>query len=728
MNPIVYRITLDLSENGVQHVVSGIKAGDTNRKIEIRLTNNGTPYEIEPGTVAQIRAKVGDVNHVELCEVDGNVISYTVNTNMISIEGETIADVELGKYDEEGAFQSFATAEIMFLVYEPVVDTGTVPEAYQGSILEAVAQATGAATRANDAAKDANEAAGSANLSAAYADVSKARADEAAENAKNSAEDANEAAGNANNAAKDANEAANDAREGGDYARLQGLYAESAWKALFQGPVGVSNALKGSASGNPVVLSDVSPLEHEIGVKVNVAGAAVQISGKNLLDFATIARNVGWSNSDGYWGGGISQIYNTYKKQTGNSMFNQFLPNTQYTFRCLGHSEKDTEEAGIAFLFTYLDGSADTLCKLEADNKTDQYVTITSEAGKTVSGIYVSWSGNAQYAYLKDIQLKIGAEDTIFEPFSGIETITADENGIVSGVRSHYPTTVLSAGEGVEIVAEYNRDVNEEKERLYAEIDRLNVRIEGMKRVFSPLYGKKVVFTGDSICAGISDETGVRGWAQRIGEKYAMDWSNKGVSGGTITNRIMLPSSPFCIADTDFGESPDYIILEGGTNDADLIGCQKDANGNYLKGDDGYLIPNESHGTVSKVNYGSTPFNTDTFCGAVEYLFERVTSDYAGAKIGFIIAPKMGGWADGRKYNYTAENSVRRRYFETVIALCKKWGIPYIDLWNGCYLNPMVEGHNWGDNPFYKNNDMQHLTARGYDYITPMIAGWMETL
>ncbi len=256
-----------------------------------------------------------------------------------------------------------------------------------------------------------------------------------------------------------------------------------------------------------------------------------------------------------------------------------------------------------------------------------------------------------------------------------------------------------------------------------------NVKIpfNSLSALHSPLQGKKIVFTGDSICAGLSDETGVRGWAQRIGEKYSMDWTNAAISGGTITNKTTLPTSPFCIAETNFGENPDYIILEGGTNDADLIGCQKDDTENYLKDEDGYLIPNTSHGTISKVNYELSPFTTDTFCGAVEHLFKRVITDYAGAKIGFIIAPKMGGWSGGG-YNYTAENSVRRRYFETIITLCKKWGIPYLDLWNGCYLNPSISAHNSGDNPFYSNADMQHLTARGYNYITPMIEKWMETL
>jgi lysophospholipase L1-like esterase len=230
----------------------------------------------------------------------------------------------------------------------------------------------------------------------------------------------------------------------------------------------------------------------------------------------------------------------------------------------------------------------------------------------------------------------------------------------------------------------------------------------------SPLYRKKVVFTGDSICDASTDETGVRGWAQRIGDKYSMNWTNAAKSGATITRGIT--TFDWCISDTDFGKNPDYIIIEGGTNDADYIGMGTDE-----------VMP-DNFGTYSVKNYGD--FDNSTFCGAVEYMFKRVTTDYPGTKIGFIIPQKMGYYVgDGTNttYDYSGTNT-RRFYFDTIIELCKKWGIPYIDLWYGCYLSPMNAVHRTGDDPFFANDDGQHLTAKGYDYITPMIEKWMETL
>ena len=224
------------------------------------------------------------------------------------------------------------------------------------------------------------------------------------------------------------------------------------------------------------------------------------------------------------------------------------------------------------------------------------------------------------------------------------------------------------------------------------------------------LRGKTIVFTGDSICAGTSDESGVCGWAQRIGEKHSMNWQNKGINGATITSGVTGSSG--CIADTDFGETPDYIILEGGTNDADLIGSADN------------FTP-EKFGSYTLGQYNAE-FDKTTFCGAVEHLFKRVTTDYAGAKIGFIIAHKMGYATTAAHYD--AATSRRRKYFETIIELCKKWGIPYIDLWEGCYLCPMNPAHNTANTNLMYVGDYQHLAKKGYDYITPMIEKWMETL
>ena len=222
----------------------------------------------------------------------------------------------------------------------------------------------------------------------------------------------------------------------------------------------------------------------------------------------------------------------------------------------------------------------------------------------------------------------------------------------------------------------------------------------------NPLFGKTVIFDGDSICNAIEDINRY-GWAGRIGTKNKMLWQNLSIGGGTFTNGGW---GSHVISETDYGvANPDYIIIEGGTNDADDIGSIIDGS-----------TP-EKYGSFSLTGYTDN-FTTATYCGAIESLFKRLLSNYPNAKIGVIIAQKMGVSQD-----YTKMGNNRRAYFETLMTLCQKWGIPYINLWDNCRLNPRLESfYNNTESSFY--TDGQHLTERGYELITPIIEQWMKTL
>jgi lysophospholipase L1-like esterase len=89
------------------------------------------------------------------------------------------------------------------------------------------------------------------------------------------------------------------------------------------------------------------------------------------------------------------------------------------------------------------------------------------------------------------------------------------------------------------------------------------------------LKNKTVVFDGDSICHATTEPKPYRGWAYRIGTKYDMDWHNFGIGGGTITTELYYASGEprhwVCRSiDSIHEQFPtlDYLILEGGTNDA----------------------------------------------------------------------------------------------------------------------------------------------------------------
>ena len=222
----------------------------------------------------------------------------------------------------------------------------------------------------------------------------------------------------------------------------------------------------------------------------------------------------------------------------------------------------------------------------------------------------------------------------------------------------------------------------------------------------NPLFGKSVIFDGDSICAA-NDDTNKLGWAGRIANRNRMMWNNFAVGGGTFTKI----AGKHVISETDYGNAnPDYIIIEGGTNDADNIGSII-----------GGSIP-EQYGSYLPTGY-TDEFSTSTYCGAIESLFKRLLSTYPKAKIGVIIAQKMGVSND-----YTPTGNNRRAYFETLIKLCEKWGIPYINLWDRGRLNPRLSAYYIANNPDSFYTDGQHLTPNGYDVITPIIEEWMKTL
>jgi lysophospholipase L1-like esterase len=221
-------------------------------------------------------------------------------------------------------------------------------------------------------------------------------------------------------------------------------------------------------------------------------------------------------------------------------------------------------------------------------------------------------------------------------------------------------------------------------------IDQLRANFD----IHSPLYSKVAVFDGDSICNAINDSQD--GWAGRIATKNNMTYTNYAVDGATITGGLMADSNPrhwISRSVSSMRSDADYIVFEGGTNDADLLGV-----GNM--------------GTIS--NGYNAVLDDTTFSGALESTFKQAILKFPGKKIGYIVAHKMGTGAQ-------ADN--RKAFFDRVIQICIKWGIPYINLWDESYLNPNITEVN---NTYY--SDGQHLLSAGYDVIAPKIEAWMKTL
>lgn len=223
--------------------------------------------------------------------------------------------------------------------------------------------------------------------------------------------------------------------------------------------------------------------------------------------------------------------------------------------------------------------------------------------------------------------------------------------------------------------------------------------------VSNRLYEKTACFFGDSICNGSSARDTKNGWAGRIGDTNTMTWVNYGVNGGTIAQ---LSGHHFIggdigISHTEYPDS-DFIILEGGTNDADTL-------------------HEEGLGTYSESDFGGS-YDTTTFSGAFETMLYKAVTYFPHAHIGYIVAQKMGTGAQAAR---------RKTFFDRAVALCGKWGIPVLNLWTGTRLNPSISVQ-WDSSKDNQANidagslytDGQHLTPSGYDLITPIIEQWMR--
>lgn len=332
------------------------------------------------------------------------------------------------------------------------------------------------------------------------------------------------------------------------------------------------------------------------------------------------------------------------------------------------------------------------------------------------------WGGNAIHLVRTDSEgnVKGSARATLSEDHSYV-TYTPQENGYLR-VKFFAPSVdnMIFTREDEwpeEFVPYYVKmryaDLTDyaTSEDLAAAVDNLATKEDVAEFQPNLLYGKTAVFDGDSIGQGSSVDGN---WAKVIGPMNHMDWHNCSIGGGTITAELYYSSgSPrhwvSRYIETIHNNYPeiDYLIFEGGTNDADLLGSA-------------------GLGELDLTDFSGN-YDDTNFTGALESLFFKATSYYPTAKIGYIVAQKMGAGL--------ANQNSRRNFFLRAIEVCKKWGIPYIDLWEGSPLNPRLKCFYDSSLDAQGNRDAgkayidgQHLTATGYAIVSSKIEAWMRTL
>lgn len=200
----------------------------------------------------------------------------------------------------------------------------------------------------------------------------------------------------------------------------------------------------------------------------------------------------------------------------------------------------------------------------------------------------------------------------------------------------------------------------------------------------NPLSRKVLAGNGDSIMYGAGYPGG---FLKIIAERNNMQYENTAVSGATITQGIVdsnTGENRHWISATinNMREDADYVLLEGGVNDASQT----------------VPVP------IGNITEGyNSELNVNTFCGAFESMLKQAIERFKGKKIGFIIVHKM---CDG--FN----SSKPTNYYHKSIEILEKWGIPYVDLNKEC---PPLNYINSLKTLYTRNGDGWHPNQLGYE-------------
>ena len=158
------------------------------------------------------------------------------------------------------------------------------------------------------------------------------------------------------------------------------------------------------------------------------------------------------------------------------------------------------------------------------------------------------------------------------------------------------------------------------------------------------LFGKKMVSCGDSIAYGHSGDP----YVYTIADKQNMSYDK--VAVGTARLSTTSPARSITLQVTELTDDYDYILVEGGINDA--------LNGS----------------TIGELTSGfDATLDDTTVIGAVETICKFLVEHYASAKKLYILCHRT------TNANYQP-HAAQTTYFDAIITALKKWNIPYIDL------------------------------------------------
>ena len=211
----------------------------------------------------------------------------------------------------------------------------------------------------------------------------------------------------------------------------------------------VAPAIPCTASGSAVAITDISPIEHTLGVKatsdtIDVSTAKLIKSGKNFAQVNSVAAP-------------LTDIVTIFEGEISGNFVLSCDISTLGDF---------TNESAALFRCTLKDGTSFNSASIK-------YFTPVQISGVLTKVELVHWS-YAKSGSVNNIQLEPGTIPTEFEPFNDLKVHHINADGTVEGVTSLYPTTVLTSNtEGVVLDVEYNADTKKYIDNIKAELQAL---------------------------------------------------------------------------------------------------------------------------------------------------------------------------------------------------------------------------------------------------------------
>jgi hypothetical protein len=248
---------------------------------------------------------------------------------------------------------------------------------------------------------------------------------------------------------------ANEAVDAAEEAAAEATEAANKVESYFS--LGVGEPIKGNASGALIQMSDVSPVDHTLKVKLKAAiGTALlpnlKTYGKNLFDPAVLISEGAKEQPDGSW------KFETCSKNNTAVYYGDGYPGRV----TISYKVKmaDASGSGQRFRVFYKgDTKSYPIGAIPCDGKFAEF-SITTQQGRAVDRIELDYGSDKVSTWFKDIQFEFGTEQTPYEPYCGAE-YTPNADGTVDDVKSIYPTMTLKTNSDYVIIdAEYNRDLN----------------------------------------------------------------------------------------------------------------------------------------------------------------------------------------------------------------------------------------------------------------------------